>query len=325
MKFIIRADASREIGSGHIMRCLTVADQLKKSGHDVQFFMLPLQGNLINYVQQCGYNTITMWQMTDVIIVDHYQIDASVEQKLYAYAKKIVVIDDLANRRHICDVLIDQNIIEDYAYRYDALVPKTCVKLLGPQYLIMRDEFVEARQHRRKRNNNVKQLLVFMGGTDPTHETMKVLEALEKFTFEKVHVVCGNGNEQKSEIQLICEQQGYCYHQQIDYMAKLMNEVDFSIGAGGGTTWERCYVGLPSSSTIVADNQTETTYFTEKLGAVINLGWHEQVTSETYKGLLAFIQEHPEKLSMLSKQGLQLTESNGISNPWIKELLEMNT
>lgn len=325
MKFIIRADASTEIGSGHIMRCLTIADQLKKSGHDVQFFMLPLQGNLINYVQQCGYNTITMWQMTDVIIVDHYQIDASVEQKLYAYAKKIVVIDDLANRQHICDVLLDQNSIENYEYRYDTLVPKTCVKLLGPKYLIMRDEFIEARQNRQNRNGKVKKLLVFMGGTDPTHETMKVLEALEKFTFEKVHVVCGNGNEQKSEIQLICEQQGYCYHQQIDYMAKLMNEVDFSIGAGGGTTWERCYVGLPSSSTIVADNQTETTYFTEKLGAVINLGWHEQVTSETYKGLLAFIQEHPEKLSMLSKQGLQLTESNGISNPWIKELLEMNT
>lgn len=325
MKFIIRADASTEIGSGHIMRCLTIADQLQKRGHDVQFFMLPLQGNLINYVQQCGYNTITMWQMADVIIVDHYQIDAAVEQKLYAYANKIVVIDDLANRQHICDVLLDQNSTENYEYRYDTLVPKTCVKLLGPKYLIMRDEFIEARQNRQNRNDKVKKLLVFMGGTDPTHETMKVLEALEKFTFEKVHVVCGNRNEQKSAIQLICEQREYYYHQQIDYMAKLMNEVDFSIGAGGGTTWERCYVGLPSSSTIVADNQTEGTEHLGNLGVVINLGWHEQVTSEIYENLLTFIQQHPEKLSMISNRGLQLTESSGMPNPWIKELLEMNT
>lgn len=323
MEIIIRADASTEIGSGHIMRCLTIANQLAKKGHDIFFYMLPLPGNLINYIETCGYDVIAEWREVDIIIVDHYQIDAQIEKQLYTYAKKIVVIDDLANRSHECDVLLDQNIVADYEHRYDDLVPEHCQKLLGPQYLIMRDEFIDIRQNRRERNYQVENLLVFMGGTDPTHETMKVLKALEIFSFSKVNIVCGNGNEQKELIQSICKKRGYQYHQQINYMASLMNEADFSIGAGGLTTWERCYVGIPSSSTIVADNQSETTYFTEKLGAVWNVGWHEEVTSTTYEELLNSIQQHPELLQQISEQGLRLTNNN-TPNPWIKELLEMN-
>lgn len=323
MKIIIRADASTEIGSGHIMRCLTIANHLKKRGHEILFYMLPLPGNLINYIETCGYDVIAEWREVDIIIVDHYQIDAQIEKQLYIYAKKIVVIDDLANRAHECDVLLDQNIVADYENRYNDLVPEHCQKLLGPRYLIMRDEFIDIRQNRRERNYQVENLLIFMGGTDPTHETMKVLKALETFSFSKVNIVCGNGNEQKELIQSICNERGYQYHQQINYMASLMNEADFSIGAGGLTTWERCYVGVPSSSTIVADNQSETTYFTEKLGAVWNVGWHEAVTSTTYEELLNSIQQHPELLQQISEQGLRLTNNN-TPNPWIKELLEMN-
>lgn len=324
MNIIIRADASTEIGSGHIMRCLTIANHLKKRGHEVLFYMIEMPGNLIQYVQSLDYRTITSWQKADIIVIDHYQIEATEEKQLYTYAKKIVVIDDLANRAHQCDLLLDQNIVENYEHRYDELVPLTCKKLLGPQYLIMRDEFIKARRQRPQRNGSVTKLLVFMGGTDPTQETMKVLTALKNFTFDKIHIVCGNGNEQKERIRAICERRGYTYHQQIDYMAALMNTVDFSIGAGGGTTWERCYVGLPSSSTIVADNQIEATYFIEKLGAVWNVGWHEQVTAATYETLLSTIQQHPEKLQTISERGLQLT-NNTIPNPWIDELLEMNT
>lgn len=327
MKIIIRADASVKIGSGHIMRCLTIAHNFQKRGHEVLFFMSPLEGNLISYVTAQGFQTITSWQSADIILIDHYQIDFQLERSLRKYANKIVVIDDLANRKHVCDVLLDQNIVENYQYRYDDLVPKTCKKLLGPQYLIMRDEFIQARQAMPKRTGKVEHLLVFMGGTDPTHETLKILEALKTAPahFQKVHIVCGNGNVQKEEIQAICHKRGYPYHQQIDYMARLMNEVDFSIGAGGLTTWERCYVGLPSSSTIVADNQYETTKMTEKLGAVINVGWHEKVTVGTYQQLFDYIVSHPEHLKSLSKKGLALTESQGRPNPWIDEILELKS
>lgn len=323
MKIIIRADASKTIGSGHIIRCLTIAHNFYKKGHEVMFYALPLEGNMNSHIRKQGFEVIDKWQYADIIILDHYQIHIEEEIIIRNYAKKLVVIDDLA-RSHDCDVLLDQNILEDYESRYDNLVPDHCKKLLGPQYLIMRDEFINARKYRPERSGMIKRLLVFMGGADPTNETLKVLKALQYYKFDCVHVVCGDSNERKAEIQNICQMQGYKYHQQIDYIARLMNEVDFAIGAGGGTTWERCYLGLPSSSTIVADNQIVGTEYVAKLGAVINIGWHEQVSVETYFQLLKDIQKYPRKLRQISRVGLQLTESHGNPNPWIEEILEMN-
>ncbi|WP_019153816.1 UDP-2,4-diacetamido-2,4,6-trideoxy-beta-L-altropyranose hydrolase [Robertmurraya massiliosenegalensis] len=327
MDILIRADASVEIGSGHVMRCLTIAEAMKKKGHQVTFFMEVLPGDLTSVVEGKGYPVVRNMQSTDICIIDHYQIDEEWEKYICPHVKKIVVIDDLANRRHECDVLIDQNVVPNFESRYDLLVPNDCKKLLGPNYLIMRDEFIAVRVKQRERTGEIKNLLVFMGGTDPTNETMKVLKALKKtnHSFEVIHVVVGNGNVHKEEIRTICAIQHYEYHCQIDYMAKLMNEVDFSIGAGGSTTWERCYVGLPSSSTIVADNQITATETAAKLGAVINLGWHEDVSVESYMNLLHSLPKRKEELLSISQKGLSLTESQGEPNAWISYILELRS
>lgn len=232
--------------------------------------------------------------------------------------KKIIVIDDLA-RTHDCDLLLDQNIVPNYETRYDGKVPSHCVKLLGPKYLIMRDEFIEARAKLRTRSSDVRRLLIFMGGSDPTNETLKVLEALRTIQFERIDVIVGNSNPMKDTIRKICWERGYSYHCQIDYMAKLMQLADFAVGAGGGTTWERCYVGLPSSATIVADNQRETTAYAASLGVVKNIGWHEQVTVDTYKQLLGNL-----LIDNMSKRGIELTATKR-SNAWIYEILELKT
>ena len=181
----------------------------------------------------------------------------------------------------------------------------------------MRDEFIETRQQMIKRNDTIKRLLVFMGGTDPTNETMKILHALNEFTFEHIDVVVGNGNPVKEKVRELCLVKGYHYHCQINYMASLMQQADFAIGAGGATMWERCYVGLPSSATIVADNQIITTEYAAFLGVVKNLGWHEQVTVETYKNLLTNI-----TIEGMSEKGLQLT-ANKQPNAWLHEILEL--
>lgn len=323
-KVIIRTDASTKIGSGHVMRCLTVAHNLKKHDCHVLFWMEPLQGNLIDLVKEQGFKTIQQAEQADLYIVDHYGIDETWERKQRSFAKKIMVIDDLANRAHDCDLLLDQNIVPNYEKRYDGLVQKQTIKLLGPNYLIMRDEFIEARQHLQNRDGQVNRLLVFMGGSDPTNETLKVLEALKqtKSSFQQVDVVVGNGNIHKKEIEKICKEQNLQYHCQIDYMARLMQQADFSIGAGGLTTWERCYVGLPSSSTIVAENQMVTTEYAEELGAVWNLGWHEQVTVETYLSLLDSLQTNNKGIIQLSKEGLLLTTSKQ-PNAWLNEIMEL--
>lgn len=317
MKVIIRTDASIEIGSGHVMRCLTVAKNLRLNGCEVIFWMQDLSGNLIDYVNSEGFGNIFGAEHADLYIIDHYGIDIEWESKIRLFTKKIVVIDDLANRRHDCELLLDQNALPNFESRYDGLVSDTCVKLLGPKYLIMRDEFIDARRLLRKRQETIENLLIFMGGSDPTNETIKILKALEDFQFKRVDVVVGNGNVFKEQIRGICEEQGYYYHCQINYMAKLMQQADFAIGAGGSTTWERCYVGLPSSSTIVASNQREGTEYSAELGLVINLGWHSDVTSETYKQLLKNI-----KLKDLSKRGLTLTQ-NEQPNAWVYKILEL--
>ena len=316
MNVIIRTDASVQIGSGHVMRCLTVARKLQAAGCHVRFWMEPLEGNLIEFVKSQGLSNIERAEQADLYIVDHYGLGLDWEMSIRPYAKKIAVIDDLA-REHDCDLLLDQNVVPHYETRYDGKVPAHCVKLLGPKYLMMRDEFIETRQQVTKCNDEVKNLLVFMGGTDPTNETMKILHALKQFTFERVDIVVGNGNPVKSEIEMICRERCYKFHCQIDYMAKLMLQADFAIGAGGAAMWERCYVGLPSSATIVADNQSVTTDYAASLGVVKNLGWHEQVTVETYKQLLQNL-----SVEEMSEKGLALTQ-NDSPNEWLHEMLEL--
>lgn len=327
MNILIRTDASTEIGSGHVMRCLTIAFNLRRLGHHVEFWMEPLPGNLIELAENHGFPVTSRMQAVDILIVDHYQLDARWEQTMRAFAARIIVIDDLANRRHECDLLLDQNVIENYRHRYDGLVPAHCKLLLGPQYLLMRDEFIEARRKQATRSGDVSRLLVFMGGSDPTHETMKVLHALQHTAarFEHMDVVIGVSNPRRAEIECICKERQYAFHCQIDYMASLMNMADFSLGAGGSTTWERCYVGLPSTSTIVADNQLASTQEAERLGAVINLGWHEDVTVDTYMELLDSLPSQRERLRQVSEQGLKITQSQGKANAWLQEMVEWSS
>ncbi|WP_342508883.1 UDP-2,4-diacetamido-2,4,6-trideoxy-beta-L-altropyranose hydrolase [Sporosarcina sp. FSL K6-2383] len=325
MKVLIRTDASIEIGSGHVMRCLTIADALRARGCRVVFMMEELPGNLIGLAQLRDFEVVHDFQSADLCIIDHYGIDEQWEQSIRPFVNKIVVIDDLADRQHDCDLLLDQNTVPDFEVRYDALVSRHCVKLLGSTYLIMREEFVRERQQMRERDGTVERLLIFMGGTDPTNETLKVLRALQKVnvTFAHIDVVVGGGNPNRIEIEKICLHEDFHFHCQIDYMASLMAQADFAIGAGGSATWERCYVGLPSSSTIVAENQIVATETAASLWAVWNIGWHEEVTVKTYLQLLKTLSNRQKELQEMSVNGLKLTGSPEGPNLWIEKIMEL--
>lgn len=325
MKVLIRVDASTEIGTGHVMRCLTIAEALRDQKSKVTFMMETLQGNLIEFVQAKGFQVVQEFQPADLCIIDHYGIDEVWEQSIRPFVKRIVVIDDLANRRHDCDLLLDQNIVPNYDTRYNQLVPESCGKLLGAQYLILRKEFIKERQRVYLRDGSVNRLLVFMGGSDPTNETMKVLDALKGnyIKLDHVDVVIGLSNANRTVIENICSKEDYHFHCQIDYMASLMAQADFSIGAGGSATWERCYVGVPSSSTIVAENQIIATETAASLGVVLNLGRHEKVTPDTYGKLLSSLANRKIDLQRMSEKGLKLTESSDGLNPWLEKLMEL--
>jgi UDP-2,4-diacetamido-2,4,6-trideoxy-beta-L-altropyranose hydrolase len=287
--------------------------------------MKSLPGNMRDFVELNGFVVIDQIQEADLCIIDHYEIDEKWEISIRPFVKKIMVIDDLANRKHDCDLILDQNLVPQFENRYDHLVPIGCKKLLGPSYLIMREEFVEQRQKVSRQAFKMERLLIFMGGSDPTNETEKVLCALKnsKQQFKHVDVVVGNSNLRKEFILNFCKKEGWHYHCQIDYLALLMAKADFSIGAGGSTTWERCYVGLPSSSTIVADNQKISTETAASLEIVINLGWHENVTTETYSQLLLSLRNREQDIMKMSQRGFAFTDSPYGPNPWIKDIMEL--
>lgn len=316
MLTVIRTDASVFIGSGHVMRCITIAKELQRNGVTVKFWMELLEGNLIEYVKKEGFEVLQTPIYADMYIIDHYTLNIEWEKEIKRFAKKVMVIDDLA-RDHDCDILLDQNVIPQYEVRYEGKVPAHCITLLGPKYLIIRDEFLQQRQNLRPRGIQIDRLLIFMGGSDPTNETMKILSALESHSFAHVDVVVGNSNPVKEQIERICMMKKYHFHRQINYMAQLMQLADFAIGAGGSALWERCYLGLPSSSTIVADNQREITTYAGQLGVTLNLGWHEQVTAGTYRNLLKNVQ-----IEGMSEKELELT-ANKKPNAWLHEILEL--
>lgn len=322
--FLIRVDSSIKIGTGHVMRCLTLADLLQRNGDRVFFLCRKVEGNLGSIIQERGYKTYwiksNQWNLEndaqetievlkvvnpDWLIIDHYQIDENWERKVYSKVKYIMVIDDLANRKHICDVILDQNFCENYEKRYDQLVSDKTVKLLGPSFLLLREEFYIPIT---RKNKKQKSLLLFYGGSDPTHETSKALDALEELNFFNINVdvVVGSSNPNREVIKERCLKRNYQYHCQIDYLAEVMKQADLSLGAGGVAMWERCFLGLPSIVTIVAENQRESIEAAEHFGAVWNLGWHKDVKVYQLVDILNRALMQPEQLEIMSKKAIQL-------------------
>jgi UDP-2,4-diacetamido-2,4,6-trideoxy-beta-L-altropyranose hydrolase len=340
MRVIIRVDSSSEIGTGHVMRCLTLANQLCSRGAVVSFISRDLKGNMGSIIIKSGFDLLLLpnihegdgfygwydknWKIDqeetktlikdlnyriDLLIVDHYGLDHRWEKGFVDITKKLMVIDDLADRAHHCDFLLDQNYCYQYETRYNHLLTKPCTSLLGPQYVLLRPEFREARRLLESRNGVVNKILVFFGGSDPTNETLKAIEAISEInrTDIKVDVVVGESNPNKDQIRAYCEQRsGFSYYCQISHMAELMVNADLAIGAGGSTTWERCYLGLPSLTIITADNQMELTSAVDNYGATKNLGLSSNITVKSLTQDIKNIVHKRDMLMEMSNKAMEL-------------------
>jgi UDP-2,4-diacetamido-2,4,6-trideoxy-beta-L-altropyranose hydrolase len=333
MKVCFRTDASTNMGTGHVLRCLTLADQLRHIDAEISFICRQMPGNMIEYIKEKGFSvhllqpnaadhsmnpefdaryTLEILQeqgLIDWLIVDHYSLDCQWENQMRPYTLRIMVIDDLANRAHDCDLLLDQNLFSNLEIRYDSLVSSHCLKLLGPKYALLRPEFREARHRLRERKGKVERILLFFGGSDPTNETEKALKAIQLLNRSDlfVDVVVGHANPHRNKIEQLCSQHHHLhYHCQIKNMAELMTQADFSIGAGGSTTWERCYLGLPAITVVVAENQLETTMAVAGTGAILNLGWHEQVKAHDLSQGIDCLLEDSTNLNLMSANAVEL-------------------
>lgn len=326
MLAVIRADASTSIGSGHVMRCLTLAHRLKKEKNaKVVFVMRVLPGNLIGVVEKQGFEVLKLppanqkyslngyglWltvpmevdaqqtievlqhylqehgcDVVDRLIVDSYALDEQWEQMLRSYCREIMVIDDLANRRHDCDILLDQNFYLNKDVRYAGLVPEHCKMLLGPEHALLREEFYDVKKHLRKRDGTIKNILVFYGGSDLTNETEKAIKALVQLHDEGYNftadIITGVSNSRREKIKHLCSKYHFFhYYCQVSNMAEFMNKADLMLGAGGSTTWERLYMELPALVTAVAENQIQGCEDCSQAGFIEYLGINDNVRVDT--------------------------------------------
>jgi UDP-2,4-diacetamido-2,4,6-trideoxy-beta-L-altropyranose hydrolase len=314
-KILFRVDASLLIGTGHVMRCLTLADAMHAEGAQCIFICREHPGNLIAQIRERGFAVSVLpyvaamqgsnenggefesiyatwlgveWatdaeqsiagagaMAVDWLIVDHYALDARWERKLRPLCRKLMVIDDLADRQHDCDLLLDQNFGRNAA-DYGQLVPHGCTVLAGPQYALLRPEFADLRNYSVLRRFTPKliTLLITMGGVDSVDATSRVLVALQNCQLPsemRITVAMGARAPFSERVQLLAKKSIYPTEVKINVsnMAQLMADSDFVIGAAGSTVWELCCLAVPTLLVKVAENQTKTADLVAEVGAGI--------------------------------------------------------
>ena len=307
-----RADASLAMGAGHVMRCLTLADGLKAEGAECVFICREHPGNLLDMVRARGFEVHALpmghegepvegspahaawlgaaWEADaaqclallngrpiDWLVVDHYALDARWERQLRPACGKLMAIDDLADRPHDCDLLLDQNLGRrpgDYA----DLIPGHCQVLAGPIHALLRPEFAALREYSltRRAEPRLERLLISLGGVDKDNVTARVLEALKTCTLPdnlRITVVMGARAPWVGAVRDLARDMPWATEVRVnvDDMAKLMGDSDLAIGAAGGSAWERACLGLPCLLLILADNQRPGAEALGETGGVIPL------------------------------------------------------
>jgi len=301
------------MGSGHVMRCLTLAQALRERGAQAAFVSLPQPGDLRDEILRQGFPLLAGLEQADWLVVDHYGLDAAWESDARGKAARILAIDDLANRRHDCDVLLDQNFFPDAETRYGDLAPSCCRRLLGPRYALLRPEFSELRK-RARRDGAVRRILVSFGGVDAANETAKAIAAIRALAWPglEVDVVIGAASPHADEIACLCAlPPPFRLHRQAQNMAELMAAADLALGAGGSTTWERCCLGLPALQVAIAPNQEAPSQALAEVGLVTYLGRGSSLTAERLREALAAAAADPSSLRRRSSAMRALVDGEG--------------
>lgn len=345
-----RVDASPQIGSGHLMRCMTLAIEIRRAfpkckiGFVARYTMPPFDVQLVDlgftlarleagktnpqdggetplrHSQWLGNpqsddatQTIAVLENDDVdlVVVDHYGIDAQWEARVSAHTRAMLVIDDLADRKHVCDYLLDQSHDRSAASLYDSLVGAECNLLVGSEYALLRPEFRLTRQHTAIRRC-VENVLVIFGAVDTDRFTMDALASLGKGNFRNVAVVIGRSNPAIDDISRLADKLGFELHIQSEEVHRLMATADLAIGAAGATSWERCCVGLPSICLSVAENQNSILAgLVEKNAAVaITLEDRDSLADLIYDEVM-MLSENSEHLAAMSEAAYNVVDGLG--------------
>lgn len=326
------------------MRCLTLAEVMRLLGHEVVFHCTAFPGSLNGLVVQLGFpinligkNTAPLSQLeeaaacsaatSDLLVIDCYRLDQTFETAMRGTTKQIMVIDDLADRPHDCDILLDQNALPNAENRYDSLVPQHCLKMLGPEYALLRPEFYLNREEPRVRDA-LRSILVSYGGTDPENLTAIAIEAILDANIAALtaDIVVGGNHRQLTMIKQLCAPHPQLtLHIQTKEMARLMNNADLALGAGGSTHWERCFLGLGALITTVAENQVPSSQYLHELGCCRLLGDAASLTAAQLTKEIERISANPQELLKMSEKAASLIGPEDGTIKVIETLIEVTT
>ncbi len=326
----IRFDASGAVGGGHAVRCLALADRLADCGAEILLLtnagadeVVPALARRHRW-QAVGAGgsaaleaVFSAWRGgADLAIVDHYGWAAADERLLRPGTRRLAVIDDLANRAHDCDLLVDQNagrVERDYAGLVGPLVPL----LVGPRFALLRQAFSTLREKARVRGAapaGVARVLVSAGLSDPGGVTRLVCEMLSRVEQRmRVDVVVSASAASHAALEgLAARDPRFVLHaaQDADAMAALMLEASLSIGGGGGTSWERCALGLPSLVVVLAENQRQGAHALASARAALVFEPDEAGLAAVGRAVVELLSA-PEALGSMSEAGLGLVDGRG--------------
>jgi UDP-2,4-diacetamido-2,4,6-trideoxy-beta-L-altropyranose hydrolase len=339
---VFRVDAGLPIGSGHLMRCLSLAAALRDLGARSHLVCRAHDGHLGTLVEAQGHTlhllprsevSATQWlgadwatdaaqtlQATaglrpDWLVVDHYGLDARWEQAVGQAVGQCLAIDDLADRPHAAAWLLDQN-LQSRAGRYDGRLPSGARRLLGPRFALLRPEFARLRAVRRSvGSTGLHRVLAFAGGIDATDLLPKVVRAWQQLATAarpRLDLVIGASSPNLEPLRALCaEQPGCTLHVQTDEMAQLMSSCDLMITAAGSVNWERCCLGIPALVCATADNQHGNLRELVRCRTAIGLGDARQLDEPTLTTWLARLSLRPGMLRPMGERAARLVDGLG--------------
>lgn len=324
---VIRADASHKIGGGHIYRCLTLANALADAGWQCGF---ACRAGTVDSVPALARSRHLIFDLDtrdepsrlkqlypsgiDLLIVDHYGLDAGFEKACRSWARQVMVLDDAPVREHDCDILLDQN-LGAKAESYGSQVPDGCRLLLGPRYALLRPQFRLGRRNalaRRATGMSAHSLLVSLGASDPLNIAPQIVAAAAGLPLS-LDVVLGSSGNQLDAIRDVASRLGVDVRTHIDVadMAELMISADMAVGAGGSTSWERCCLGLPTLLVITAHNQFVVAKQLADAGISETLGWANELKPSAITSALRRLAESPERLAAMSRTASSVCDGLG--------------
>jgi len=354
---VFRSDSSNVIGSGHIMRCLRIAKNFKKLGKKCIFICSDYKSSLKKKIEQYGFevkvikkpkkkfievnksslahsdwlvstqeydaektiNIISKYK-TELLIIDHYGIDCIWENKLRLHVKKIMVIDDLADRRHNCDLLLDQNLVYNFKKRYKNLIQKKCNLLLGPRYALLDARYSILREKKISRSGKIKRIIIFFGGADQNNYTQLAITTILKLKIKDIFfdIVMNKQSIFFQQIKRILKnKRNIRIHDSLPNLANLIFKADLAIGAAGSNTWERCCLGLPTIIISSGINQIKIANSMQKNGAAIVIRSKANLQKEIKNSFL-FLYQNKKAYLKMSKKALSICDGKGINRLFAK-------